>query len=77
MLGVYYEEDEAEDIRKLEELGVTYPCLRYVEEFDPFLNTGYIPVTLFLDGNGKVLGEAYIGSRNYDAWASIIEGYLK
>ena len=77
MLGVYYEEDEADDIRKLEELGVTYPCLRYVEEFDPFLNTGYIPVTLFLDGNGKVLGEAYIGSRNYDAWASIIEGYLK
>ena len=32
---------------------------------------------LAMDGNGKVLGEAYIGSRNYDAWASIIEGYLK
>ena len=77
MLGVYYAEDETEDIRKAQDLRITYPCLRYVEEFDPFLNTGYIPVTLFVDGNGKVLGEAYIGSRNYDAWASIIEGYLK
>ncbi|MBR5701000.1 MAG: redoxin family protein [Oscillospiraceae bacterium] len=77
MLGVYLAEDESGDIKTVKELGVTYPCLRYIEEFDPWLNTGYFPTTIFLDGNGKVLGEAYIGSRNYDAWASIIEGYLK
>ena len=41
------------------------------------LNPGVKYFYEVLDGNGKVLGEAYIGSRNYDAWASIIEGYLK
>ena len=77
MLGVYLAEDESGDIKTVEEMGVTYPSLLYVEAFDPYLNTGYFPTTIFLDGNGKVLGEAYIGSRNYDAWTSIIEGYLK
>ena len=77
MLGVYFPEDEAEDMQKVRELGITYPCLRYAEELDPYLDTGYIPVTIFVDGNGKVLGEAFVGSRNYAAWASIIEGYLQ
>lgn len=77
MLGVYLEEDEPGNIRTVQEMGVTYPSLRYVEVFDPYLNTGYFPTTIFLDGNGKVLGEAYIGSRNYDAWAEILEELLK
>ena len=77
MLGVYLAEDESGNIRTVEEMGVTYPSLRYVEEFDPWLNTGYFPTTIFLDGNGKVLGEAYIGSRNYNSWAAIIEELLK
>ena len=77
MLGVYLADDESGDIKTVEEMGVTYPSLLYVEAFDPWLNTGYFPTTIFLDGNGKVLGEAYIGSRNYASWTAIIEELLQ
>ncbi|MBR4863119.1 MAG: TlpA family protein disulfide reductase [Oscillospiraceae bacterium] len=31
-----------------------------------------IPVTIFVDGNGDIIGNAYIGSRSYPQWAAII-----
>ena len=31
-----------------------------------------IPVTIFVDHNGKIIGNAYIGSRSYQQWAAII-----
>ena len=77
MIGVYDANDEPENIKKAKELGILYPCLRYTADFDPWMNTGYIPVTIFVDENGKVKDEVYVGSRNYNAWAEIIEGYLK
>lgn len=40
------------------------------------MDTGYIPVTIFVDGNGKVVDEVYVGSRSYSAWASVIEANL-
>lgn len=76
-LGLYDEYDEESDAATVNELGVTYPCLRYTADFDAYMNTGYIPVTIFVDGAGKVLGEAYIGSKSYDDWAAVIDGYLK
>ena len=77
IIGVYDAEDEQENIKKAKELGILYPCLRYTADFDPWMNTGYIPVTIFIDGNGKVKKEVYVGARNYSAWAEIIDGYLK
>lgn len=76
-LGLYDAYEEEDDAVTVQELGVTYPCLRYTADFDSYMNTGYIPVTIFVDGNGKVLGEAYIGSKSYSEWVSIIDGYLK
>ena len=76
-LGVYDAADEAENISTVQRLGVTYPCLRYTESFDPWMDTGYIPVTIFVDGAGKVLGEARIGSNNYEGWSAVIDEYLQ
>ena len=76
MIGLYFVDDEADNIRRAAELGVTYPCLRYTADFDPYMDTGYIPVTIFVDGNGKVVDEVYVGSRSYSAWASVIEANL-
>jgi hypothetical protein len=61
----------------MKQTGVKYPCLRYTEDFDAYLNTGYIPTTILVDSQGKVLGEALVGSRSYDDWASIVEEYLQ
>ena len=77
VIGIYDGADEAMNKKKLDELGITYPNLRYHEAFDPWMQTGYIPDTIFIDQNGKVLGEVYIGSRSYSDWAEIIESYLE
>ena len=76
ILGISDEEFEEDNIDVLEQLGVTYPCLRYTAEFDPYLNTGYIPDTVFVDSSGKVVSEVYIGSMSYGDWAAIIESLL-
>ena len=76
ILGVSDVEFEADNIDKMAELGVTYPCLRLTESLDAVLNTGYVPSTIFVDSEGHILGEVIIGSKSYDGWAAIIEGYL-
>lgn len=76
VLGVSDEGYEAENSKVVAETGVTYPCLRYTEDFDPWMNTGYIPTTIFVDSNGKVLGSPLVGSRTYEDWAAFVEEYL-
>lgn len=75
-LGLHDQSEEAEDLKKLEQLKVTYPSLRYTKDFDAYMNTGYIPVTIFVDSNGKVIGQAYVGSRSYSEWAGMIDEIL-
>ena len=77
VLGISDEEYEADNRTIMKQTGVKYPCLRYTEDFDAYLNTGYIPTTIRVDSQGKVLGEALVGSRSYDDWASIVEEYLQ
>ncbi len=76
VIGLYDQEDEKEDKAKVKELGVTYPNLRYTVDFDPWMNTGYIPVTIFVNSDGKVVGEVYIGSQTYKEWAAIVDSLL-
>ena len=77
ILGVGDYSDETKNSKTMKSLGVTYPCLCYSAAFDSYLNTGYIPTTIFVDSSGKVLGEAMIGSRSYDDWVQLIEENLK
>lgn len=36
-----------------------------------------VPETFFVDEKGNVIGQSYIGSRSYDAWAEIIDSILE
>ena len=76
VLGISFEEYEEDNVETMIELGVTYPCLRYTSDFDPWLNTGYIPTTIFVDSNGHVVGEVYVGGRSYGAWTVVIDELL-
>lgn len=76
IFGVSLEEYERENVEKMKELGVSYPCLRMTDSLNEELNTGYIPATLFVDRDGHLLGELYIGARSYEDWAAILEGFL-
>ena len=77
ILGVSMEEYEQDNILKMEELGVTYPTLRLTESIDKEMNTGYIPVTIFVNGEGRLVGDLYGGSRDYAQWDKIIQELMK
>jgi len=76
ILGISDEEYEEDNIDVLEQLGITYTCIRYTGAFDDYLMTGYIPDTIFIDSEGHVLGEVLIGSNSYEGWEEIILSYL-
>ncbi len=76
ILGISDAAYEVDNVAKMAELGVTYPCLRYTAPFYDYMDTGYVPTTIFVDENGKVIGEAIIGSRSYEGWAAYIESLL-
>ena len=76
ILGISDEDYEEDNIAVLEQLGITYTCIRYTSDFDEYLLTGYIPDTLFIDSEGHVLGEVLIGSNSYEGWEEIILDYL-
>lgn len=76
--GTYVESvlKDAEDVVK--STGVTYVnILPSVSLNEAKLSEVYtIPETIFIDENGKQVGESYIGSRSYEDWCNIIDGLL-
>lgn len=77
ILGVIVDDSDMDATREaVADAGVGYPVLYYDSAFEAY-QTGYIPTTIFVDGSGQVLGEAYVGSRSYEEWKEIIDGFLK
>lgn len=83
VVGIVSDAETAQDIelaKSLEEdTGVKYTSLVPSESLlAAKLNEVYsVPETVFLDENGKQIGESYIGSRSYESWAVIIESMLQ
>ncbi len=69
---------EKSEIRStVRSLGVTYPIIMRNYQFNKF-DTGYVPTTVFIDGDGYVLSsEPYVGGRSYAEWERILLSYLK
>ena len=63
----------------LSDTGVTYPqILPSASLFALFLNdVQFIPYTVFVDENGKTVGEEYIGGRSYEDWKATVDELLK
>ena len=78
ILGVFSDTTMDDDAAKiLEEAGITYPVLRASEEFAGF-QIGYVPTTVFLTGEGKLMSQyPVIGSQSYDSWSSAVKGLLE
>lgn len=70
ILGVYGSDKSSTDQEisdTIQKTGTTYPNLLYCQEFSVWLDD-LLPVTVFLDENGKGVGEPIIGSRSYEEW---------
>jgi len=81
IIGVYSETHmESEVAGILKDKNISYPILNYTDEFARF-NTGYVPTTVFVDGNGHIIkmddgAESIVGSNTYEGWETIIKQYL-
>ena len=73
IIGVFETEEGVRDV--LQDAGITYTILRYEPAFDRF-QTGYVPTTIFVDGQGHVVGETQIGSNSYEGWERIIKDLM-
>ena len=74
IIGVFSTEEGLASV--LADAGISYPVLRYVKEFDRF-QTGYVPTTIFVDAQGRLVGETQIGSNSYEGWEAIIKELMK
>lgn len=77
--GSYSEDllDKAKSI--VDEAGVKYTNILPSESLNEIkLNEVYsVPETIFVDENGNIVGQSYVGSKSYDQWAEIIDYTLK
>lgn len=62
----------------ISDTGVTYLNLLTSRELlnNELSQVFSVPTTYFLDENGNLIGNSYIGSRSYDDWAQIIDELL-
>lgn len=75
-VGDIYDRDLYESALDVVEMtGVTYPSLLPSESLDIIkLSEVYsVPETIFVDENGKIVDESYIGSRSLEDWKAIVD----
>ncbi len=62
----------------VEDTGVTYTSLLPSDSLDMIkLSEVYsVPETIFVDENGKIVGESFIGSRSFEDWKAIVDSIL-
>ena len=80
VLGVYIDDQTKAAITTAENAGVTYPLFELTNDlynlYAYLERDGYsfiIPQTCFFTRDGYLLNSAYVGSRSYEAWASIVD----
>lgn len=78
-IGVLIWDDESIDAAKsfVETSGITYPNVVCEEVFTQLAKNQFaIPVTMFFDSQGSMVGEILVGAKSYEEWKDTIEKYL-
>lgn len=77
ILGAFTTTDQMEDVEAIiSDNGITYPILIATEEFYPYMSQ-YVPTTVFLDGEGKLLlHQQVIGAHSYEDWEKQVQDLL-
>ena len=76
IVGVYSTTGMEADVDEvLDYAGTTYPILHYADAFDTF-QTGYVPTTVFINGQGQVVGDTVIGSKSYGQWEILVQDLM-
>lgn len=76
--GIYTIEDLELARELIDMTGASYPhILPSYSLYSAFLSgVSAVPTTVFVDSEGAIVSEIYVGSRSGDDWAAIIEGLI-
>lgn len=76
--GIYTVEDLELARELIDMTGASYPhILPSYSLYSAFLGgVSAVPTTVFVDSEGAIISEIYVGSRSGDDWAAIIEGLI-
>ncbi len=78
VLGLITSDDKVDAIKVLKMQGAEYRNLEISESMMEFLSQfAYIPVTMFVNSKGEVVGEYIVGEKSYDEFAKLIDQLLK
>ncbi len=76
--GVYNKVLLEDALNIIEQTGVTYTSLLPSESLNEIkLSEVYsVPETIFVDENGNIVGESYVGSRSLENWKTIVDSIM-
>ena len=75
--GNYYSGQLEEAQKIVETTGASYTHIIPLSDFAAILSEAYyIPMTYFVDSDGRILGEPLVGSRSKEEWKALIEEKL-
>lgn len=82
LVGAYVDSNISGALSAAKRAGVTYPLIQAPDILYNYIEISAggsfsIPQTVFFDKNGRQLGSAYVGSRDYSSWAQIVDEMLK
>lgn len=78
-VGVGYDQRDIEEAKSIVGLtGVKYRNLLPSEDLEIIRldDVSSVPETLFIDEKGKIIAGPFVGARNYESWASVIDSVL-
>ena len=80
VLGAYVDSNVSGALATANNAGVTYPLFRATSGLYDYIQISggsfSIPQTCFFNNQGYQLGTSYVGSRDYSAWAAIVNEML-
>lgn len=78
LVGLLADEDYSGARALLDNAEAGYPCITMQDDALIALTgtTQYVPTTLFVDSEGKIVGGYFVGARSEDDWSRIIDQYL-
>ncbi|MGI5977186.1 MAG: TlpA family protein disulfide reductase [Candidatus Limivicinus sp.] len=73
VLGVYGSSDDPSEV--IADTGVQYPILHNTSGFNQY-QSGYVPNTIFVDKDGKIIGDPIGGAKDYYTWEAYVKAML-
>ena len=77
VIGIWLDPESPKDLANImENVKITYPIIEFQEQMASVVELAYIPVTIFLDREGYMVGDPVVGANSEEGWQKEINARL-